>query len=125
VVDDGDASGQLVGLVQVLRGEQYVGARRHQITDDVPQLVAAAGVEAGGGLVEKEQLRRSHQAGAQVELASHSAGIGADEAILGIGQPEPLEHHLGTGFGLAGFVAEESTDQLEVLPARHRFLDGC
>ena len=102
VVDDGDVGGQLVGLVEVLGGEQHVGARRHQVADDVPQLVAAAGVEAGGGLVEQEQLGGADQAGAEVELAAHAAGVGAHQPVGGVGEAQPLEHDLGAGLGLPG-----------------------
>src|SRR5919197_196449 len=47
VVDDDDVAGQVVGLVEVLRGEQDVGAPLDEGPDGAPQLVAAAGVEAG------------------------------------------------------------------------------
>ena len=57
VVDDHDVAGQLVGLLEVLGGEQHVGAVGDQVADGLPQLDAAARVEAGGRLVEQQQLR--------------------------------------------------------------------
>ena len=39
-----DVVGQLVGLFQVLRGQQAGGAISNQLADQVPQVVAAAGV---------------------------------------------------------------------------------
>jgi hypothetical protein len=56
VVDDGDPVGQLVGLVQVLGGQQDGGAAGGQRSDDVPDLVAAVGVQPGGRLIQHQQL---------------------------------------------------------------------
>ena len=53
-VDDRDAVGELVGLVEVLRGEQHGRARRDEPADGVPHLRAGARVEAGGRLVEED-----------------------------------------------------------------------
>ena len=47
---------------------------RGQHPDDVPDLVAAPRVEAGGRLVEEQELRRHHQARGDVEPAPHAAG---------------------------------------------------
>jgi hypothetical protein len=44
VVDDRDVAGQLIGLLQVLGGEQYRDAGGGQAADHVPHLVAAARV---------------------------------------------------------------------------------
>ena len=63
VVDHRDAVGELIGLVEVLRGEQHGGADADHRAHDVPHLVAAARVEAGGRLVEEEQVRRDDDAG--------------------------------------------------------------
>ena len=65
---------------------------RDEGADGVPQLDAAAGVEAGGGLVEQQQAGRPDQAGAEVEPAAHAARVGAHEAIGGVGQAELVEH---------------------------------
>ena len=57
-VDHRDAVGQPVGLLEVLRREQHRGAGigERRMTD--PDLAAAAGVEAGGRLVEEDHRRR-------------------------------------------------------------------
>ena len=57
VIDHGDALGQLVGLVEVLRAEEDRGALLGQRPDDAPDLVARARIEARRGLVEEHQLR--------------------------------------------------------------------
>jgi hypothetical protein len=73
VVDDHDPAGQVVRLVQVLGGQQDVGAPLDQRVDGVPQLDAAAGVQPAGRLVEQQQPRRAHQARPEVQLAAHAA----------------------------------------------------
>ena len=45
-------SGKLVGLLQVLRGEQQSGALAHQFSNHVPHAQAAARIQPGGRLSE-------------------------------------------------------------------------
>ena len=71
----GDAVGELVGLVEVLRREQHRRALADEHPHDLPHLVAAAGIEAGGGLVEEEQVGRDDEAGGDVEAPAHAAGV--------------------------------------------------
>ncbi len=73
-VDDRDAAGQLVGLVEVLGREQHGAALADQLADRVPHLAAGARVEAGGRLVEEDQRGPGDQAGREVEPAAHAAG---------------------------------------------------
>ena len=73
-VDDRDPVGELVGLVEVLRGQQDRAALLHQLADRGPHLAAGARVEAGGRLVEEDQRGPGDQAGRQVEPATHAAG---------------------------------------------------
>ncbi len=122
VVDDRDRAGEAVGFVEVLGGEDDVGAPGGEALDGLPELVAAAGVEAGGGLVEQQQLGRAHQAGAEVEPALHAARVGAHEAVAGVGEPELLEHDVRRAVGGLGVVAEEAGDHPQVLAAGHRRL---
>ena len=56
VVDDGQPLGEAVGLVQVLRGQQHRRALGGDGAHEVPHLVAAARIEAGGRLVEEQDL---------------------------------------------------------------------
>ena len=66
VVDDPDAVGEDVGLLEVLRGEEdrdAVVAREPR--DLVPERAAALRVEAGRGLVEEEDARRGGRARAR------------------------------------------------------------
>jgi hypothetical protein len=88
VVYDSDPVGELIGLVEVLRGEQYRSAFGGEGSDDVPDLVAAARVEAGGRLVEEDQIRRDDDAGRDVERAPHAPRVFLDLTARRIGQSE-------------------------------------
>ena len=94
-VDHRDAVGERVGLLQILRGEEHRGAVGGQQPDDVPDLVAAPRVEAGGRLVEEEEVRRDDQAGGDVEPPPHAAGIGLDLPARRLGEAEAAEQVLG------------------------------
>ena len=72
---DQDAVGQLLGLVEVVRGQQdrgvvHVGQSVHQVVELAPRL----GVEAGGRLVEEQQLGPADDADGDVEPAALPAG---------------------------------------------------
>ena len=54
--DDRDPVGELVGLLEVLGGEEDGGAPRCSAAHLLPDRLAADRVEAGGGLVEEEHL---------------------------------------------------------------------
>ena len=76
VVDDHDVVGEAVGLLEVLGGQQDRRALgRRGVSSTVPQLVAGARVEAGGGLVEEQDLGPGDQRGGQVEPPAHAARV--------------------------------------------------
>ena len=88
VVDDRDAVGEAVGLLEVLRGQQQRGPFAHEVFDDLPQLDAAARVEPGRGFVEKQHRRVSDQCRSEVETATHTTRIGAHRPVGGLGEVE-------------------------------------
>ena len=90
-VEHGDPVGELVGLLQVLGGEEDGDAAGDQLADDLPHGPAAARVEAGGRLVEEDDPRVADQRHRQVEPAPHAAGVGRDRLPGRVGQVEPLE----------------------------------
>ena len=125
VVDDHHLAGQTIRLLEVLRGEQDVGAIGDEFADGVPQLDAAARVEAGRRLVEQQQPRPPDEAGSEVEAATHPAGVRADQTVTGIAEVQTLEQVGGRRAGGSAVEPEESGDQLEVLESGHRRLDRC
>ena len=55
-VKDRDPVGKLVGLVQILGGQEDRDAAGDQVADAVPHRAAAARIQAGRGLVEEDHL---------------------------------------------------------------------
>jgi hypothetical protein len=88
VVDDDDAVGQGVGLVEVLRGQQDRGPVTGQRPDDVPHPLAGCGVQPGRRLVEEQYRRPRHQRCRQVEPAAHAAGVALHDPVGRVGQAE-------------------------------------
>src|SRR5690625_7723483 len=80
MIDDGDTVGKLIGLLEVLRGEEDGRPGIDECADDLPYIATAAWVEPGGGLIEEEQLRRADDACRDVEPAPHPPGILLDLA---------------------------------------------
>jgi hypothetical protein len=72
MVDYGNVVRELIGFLQVLRGEQHGDTLPGQVTDGIPDLVAAARVQPGGRLVQVQHPRPGHQAGGQVQEAAHA-----------------------------------------------------
>ena len=94
-VDHGDPIGELVRLVQVLRGQEHRRPSAARAADDVPDLVAAARIEPGRRLVEEEQVRRDDDPGRDVEPPPHAPGVGLYLLIRRLGEPERVEQFLG------------------------------
>ena len=74
LAQDGDAVGELLGLVEVVRGQQDRLAERAQRADHLPGGPARGRVEAGRRLVEEEDLGVADQAEAEVEPPLLAAG---------------------------------------------------
>ena len=78
VVDDDDLVGELVGLVQVLRGEKDGRARAHQIPDDPSHAEPARRIEA------VVSSSRNSTAGLATKLAARSRRRGIPTAGLDV-----------------------------------------
>ena len=91
VVEQRDPVGEVVGLLQVLRGEEDGDAAGHEVTDDLPHAAAAARIEAGGRLVEEDDARPADQRHRQVEPAPHAAGVRHGQLPGGVDQVELIE----------------------------------
>ena len=84
VVDDPDPVGELVGLLEVLGGEEDGRALAVQRRDLLPDRLAADRVEAGRRLVEEEHPRLVDERRGEVEPPAHPARVGADAAVGGL-----------------------------------------
>jgi hypothetical protein len=89
--DHADPVGQVLGLVQVVGGEQHRGALVPQSADEVPELAAHLRVEAGGGLVQEQQLGAADDAEGDVEAAALASGEQAGAAAALVGQADGLD----------------------------------
>jgi len=112
----------LLGLVEVLGGQQDGGAAREQVLDDLPHGQARAGIEASGGLVQEQDRWRRNQADRQVEPPAHTARIGLGWPSGGLDQIELLEQLLrprpGAGRGQAVQLAHHD----QVLAPRQQLI---
>ena len=72
LVQDRDPVGELLSLVQILRGEQHRGAVLGEFLDGLPHLDARLRVEAGGRFVEEDDRRMTDQAHRYVQAPAHA-----------------------------------------------------
>ena len=114
----------MICLVEVLRGEQDIGAVGDQRPDHIPELEAAARIEPRGRLIEEQEFRTRHETGAEVEAAAHAAGIRTCGPVGRLGEPHLLEHRRGVAPGIGCRGARESSHHHDVLPTGHRGLHG-
>ena len=123
VVEHGDAVGDLVGLVQVLGGEEDGGAFGDELADDLPHVVATARVEAGGRLVEEDDPRVADQRHGEVEAPLHAARVGGGGPPGGGGEVEALQQLSGGEAALALGQVVEVAHQEHVLLAGDEAVD--
>ena len=92
-VEDPDPVGEVVGLVEVLRGQQHRHAVGDQLADDRPQVATAARVETGRRLVEEDQPGPDDERHRQVQPTLHAAGVGLRPPVGRVDEVEALQHH--------------------------------
>ena len=85
-----------LGLVHVMGGDQHGQALRRQRVDLVPEFAPRFRIDAGGRLVEQQQLRAGQGAGAEREALLPAAGKLAGELLFAATEAKPL-HHLARG----------------------------
>ena len=114
---------EVLRLLHVLGRQQHRRAAGDEILDEAPHVVAGAGIQARGRLVQEQDPRAADQAGPDVKAAAHPARVGLDELLGGVGERETLEHLLGAtaALGLAQLV--EEPHELEVLAAGEQLVD--
>ena len=113
MVHDGDAVAQPLGLFHIVGGQEHRVAARAELADDVPQLAAGLGIEAGRRLIEEQQLGAADQRARDGEPLFLPAGERAHAGaafLLELYEGEHFVHGVG--------APVETTEQL------HRFRDG-
>ena len=88
--EDGDAVGEPLGLVHRMRGDDDRRAELPEPLDHAPCGPASRRIEAGGRLVEKEQLGVADQRESDVETPALPAREVLRECVDAIGQPDQL-----------------------------------
>ena len=94
VVDDRQPVAELVGLLEVLRGEEDRRAAAVDAPHLVPHGQPARGVEPGGRLVEEQHLGLVHERGREVEPPLHAAAVALDAPVGGVVELDQLEQLL-------------------------------
>ena len=123
LVEDRDPVGELLGLVEVLRGEQHRGALAGELLDGLPHLDPRLRVEPGGRLVEEDHRRVADQAHRDVEAAAHAARSRSPTRCAGrVGEREAGEQVVGDPARVR--EAPQLGDQHEVLPPGEDLVDG-
>src|SRR5256714_1638808 len=114
VIHDGDPVAQRVGLFEVVRGDEDRHALAAQPPYLVPPVRAALRVEAGGRLVEEDDLRLVDDAERHVDPAALAARVGLALAVGELGELEASDRARGEfpGPGLGDPVEPGLQDQL-------------
>ena len=82
--DDADAVGELLGLLEVLGGQEDGRALVVERAHLAPQRGAARRVQAGGRLVEEQHVRPVHEREREVQPPAHAARVAADAPVGGL-----------------------------------------
>src|SRR5690606_40415895 len=91
LVDDRDVAAQLLGLFQVMGGEDDGHPLAVELGDEVPHRAAQLDVDAGGGLVEDQQARLVDQRAGDHQAALHAAGEHARGHVALVPQAELVQ----------------------------------
>ena len=119
MVDDADAVGEHVGLLEVLRRQEDRDAvLAREASDFVPERGAALHVEPCRRFVEEEDARPVDERHREVEPALHPAGVAAHLAVGGLRQPDALEKLVGARAALIARERLERRLEPQVLAAR-------
>jgi hypothetical protein len=121
-VQDGDPIGELLRLIEVLRGQQHRGAAVGELLDRLPHLDPRLRIQAGRGFVEEHHRRAADQAHRDVEPAAHAAGVGARSPTSGIRQREAGEQVVRDPSRI--LQVPQPRDEHQVLPPGEDLVDG-
>jgi hypothetical protein len=123
LIEDRDPVGELIGLVQVLGGEEDRYPVGGETADDLPHGTAATRVEPGGRLVEEDQARVADQGHREVQPAPHAPRISRGCLACHVGQVKAVQQGRGAPSGLGPAQAVQVRHQEQVLLAGEKVVD--
>jgi len=115
-MDHHQAVGQGIGLVELVGGEQDAAAAIHEAPDVLPERAARLDVEAGGRLVQEEQLRIAAQGQCEQNPLALATRQLAEQPVL-----EPAQSGRGYGFRQGQGRRVVTREQLDVLAHPQHF----
>ena len=125
VAQDGQAVA-FFGLFHQVRGhddgDALLVAQNLQV---LPEVAARAGIEAGGGLIEQQNLGTMEQSLGQFETALHAAGEGFGAVLGAIGEGDALQHFRHALLQRRAGDSVEMADVDEVLLRRKLHVDAA
>ena len=118
LVHDNEVVAQLLRLVHVVGRDDERRAAPLQLVEPLPKQVARLRVQAGGGLVEDDEVRLVDERASDRQAPLHAAGQGLDLVLGALVELDELEELIGPLAGdLAGDV-EVARVHLQVLAHR-------
>src|SRR5665647_1099850 len=124
MVHDRHTVAQVVGLLHVVRGEQYREAHAVQLVQDLPERQPALRVQTGRRLVEEEDVRAMGDAARDHEALGHAAGQRVHARLGAVGQAELLQQLVGASAGVAGARAEIPAVVVQILRDGQAAVEG-
>jgi hypothetical protein len=122
-VEEADARGVL-GLVHVRRRHDDGQAAVVQLVQHLPELAARQRIDAGGRLVEQQQIRLGDERGRQRQLLLHAAGERAGETPAKRAQADHVEQPRRPSIGLVARHAVQVAAQTHVLVDREILVEA-
>jgi hypothetical protein len=125
VGDDPDAVGELVGLLEVLGGEENGRAVAVERLDLAPDRLPAHRIEAGRRLVEEQHARLVDERRGEVEPAPHPARVRTDPTVGGRDEVDAPEQRVGAALALGTRQPVERRLELDQLAPGHQRVERC
>ncbi len=112
-------------LLHIGGGHQHThaGAGTADAGDQIPELASREGIDAGGRLIEDEQVRIMDQGTAQSELLLHATGELAGGPSKKGPEPGGPGQRLDAPRPLAGILPEQPPEEFQILGHRKRWIE--
>ena len=94
-IDDRDPVAELLGLLEIVRGQHDGDAAAVELAHVGPELAAQLDVDAGGGLVQDHHRRAVDQGLGDQQPPPHAAGQRAGIGVGLVGQADRRQHRVG------------------------------